>query len=131
MPWSGQRSERNLMRLLIADNQAKVRYALRVLFEKEPDIDVAGEASSTESLQKQISACSPDVLIVDWLLLDNHSFERLQDLRAIAPNMKIIILSSKPEQRETILHAGADAFISKIDPPDRLLAAISEAQEQM
>ena len=118
----------NLMRLYIADNQAKVRYALRVLLEKEPYILIAGEASSTNSLQDKISASKPDILIIDWLLLNKRSTELLCELRGAAPKMKVIILSSRPEQRDEILNAGADAFISKIDPPDKLLAAIFDIQ---
>jgi two-component system NarL family response regulator len=114
------------MRLFIADNQEKVRYALRALLEKNPDVRITGEASSIKSLQDKISASEPDVLIIDWMLLDERSNEFIRKLRFAAPKIKIIILSSRPEHKEEVLNAGADAFISKIDPPDKLLAAISE-----
>ncbi|GMQ78354.1 MAG: hypothetical protein BMS9Abin02_0857 [Anaerolineae bacterium] len=115
------------MRLFIADNQAKVRYALRVLLEKNPDVRITGEARDKESLQAKISASDPDVLIIDWLLMDEPSTEFIRKLRCNAPKIKIIILSSRPEHRDEVLNAGADAFISKIEPPDKLLAAISES----
>ncbi len=114
------------MRLFIADSQAKVRYALRVLLERNPDVRITGEASSNKSLQDKILSSDPDVLIIDWLLLDERSTEFIRNLQCAAPKIKIIILSSRPEHKDEFLNAGADAFISKIEPPDKLLAAIFE-----
>jgi DNA-binding NarL/FixJ family response regulator len=38
----------------------------------------------------------------------------------------MIVMSGQPEVRRAALAAGADAFISKTDPPDQLLAALKE-----
>ena len=43
--------------------------------------------------------------------------------------MSIIVLSGRPEYRKNAIAAGADAFVSKVDPPDRLLDAISSISE--
>jgi DNA-binding NarL/FixJ family response regulator len=115
------------MRLFIADSQAKVRYALRVLLETNPDVRITGEASDKKSLQAKISTSDPDIIIIDWMLLDEGSTDFIRKLRCAAPKLKIIILSSRPEHKDEVLNAGADVFISKIDPPDKLLAAISES----
>ena len=73
------------MRLFIADSQTKVRYALRILLEKEPGILIAGEAGSIDSLKQQLSSSRPEVLLVDWLLLNNHPDEVIDELRTGEP----------------------------------------------
>jgi DNA-binding NarL/FixJ family response regulator len=40
------------------------------------------------------------------------------------PNLLVVVLSGRPEVRREALAAGADAFVSKVDPPERLLAAL-------
>jgi DNA-binding NarL/FixJ family response regulator len=40
----------------------------------------------------------------------------------------VIVLSGRPEARQAVLDAGADAFVSKVEPPERLLAAIAAAE---
>ena len=119
------------MRILIADDQRKVRYALRVLLRKQPEVAVVGEANNTDELLKMIQDSNPDILIVDWLLPDEINAQTLERYREKCPKLSIIAMSGRPEFEATALEAGVDAFISKIDPPDRLLAAIREIQHDI
>jgi CheY-like chemotaxis protein len=48
-------------------------------------------------------------------------------LRELCPGLPVIVLSGQPEVRRTALAAGADAFVSKADPPEQLLAALRSA----
>jgi len=50
----------------------------------------------------------------------------LPALRARYPRLPVIVMCGQPEVRRAALAAGADAFISKTDPPDQLLAALEE-----
>ena len=56
------------MRVLLADDQVKVRFALRVLLERQPDVAVVGEASDARELVDQLAATRPDALLLDWEL---------------------------------------------------------------
>lgn len=118
------------MRILIADDQQKVRYALRVLLEKQQEVAIVGETNNTDDLWKMIQESNPDVLIVDWLLPVGFDTS-LANYREQCPKLKVIAMSGRPECEADALEAGADAFISKIDPPDRLLAAIKEVQHDI
>jgi len=113
------------MDILLADDR-KVRLALRVLLEQTPGLTIVGEASNAQSLLAQASATRPDLVLLDWTLPGLHEDGSLGTLRRIYPNLSVIVLSGRPEARKRALAAGANAFVSKVDPPERLLAAIGE-----
>ena len=113
------------MRVLVADDQGKVRSALRLLLEHERDVEVMGEAVDATGLGDWLRAACPDVVLLDWEL-PGLGGERMDTLRALCPSMTIIALSGQPGARQAALAEGADGFVSKGDPPERLLAAIAE-----
>lgn len=119
------------MRIIIADDQRKVRYALRVLLEKQPDVDVVGETNNYSDLAELIDESHPDVLIVDWLLSEFVNRELVISCREKCPQISIIAMSGRPEYEQAAIDAGANAFISKIDPPDRLLAALGDIRRDL
>ena len=114
------------MRLLLADDQAKVRSALRLVLGQQPGIQVLGEAADATALQRAIQATRPDLVLLDWELPGLDDQEPVAVLRSLCPGLKLIALSSRPEARRAALEAGVDAFVSKGDPPERLLAALSD-----
>jgi len=114
------------MRVLLADDQSKVRSALRLLLEQEPGMSVVGEAAGAEELLAQVGAVHPDLVLLDWELpglQDDNPV--LPTLRALCPRLSVIALSGRPDARRAALAAGADAFVSKGDPPERLMAAVN------
>jgi DNA-binding NarL/FixJ family response regulator len=115
------------MRLLLADNQAKVRFALRALLEQQPGLTVVGEAAEAGEVLAQIEAVHPDLVLLDWNLRGLAKADLLSALRQVHPDLIVVVLSARPEVRQAALEAGADAFVSKADPPERLLEAIQAA----
>ena len=113
------------MRILLADSQAKVRFALRVLLERQPGFQVMGEVASSEELSAYAAVSCPDVLLLDWTLAGVVAADLILALRHNCPGLGIIVLSGRPEARQAALAAGADAFVSKGNPPEHLLAAIT------
>lgn len=114
-----------VMRILLTDDQPKVRFALRALLEQQPDLEVAGEAVDTGDLLARAAAASPDLVLLDWQLRGLAAVDALFALRRVSPGVVVIVLSSRPEMRQAALDAGADAFVSKTDSPERLLAVIN------
>jgi DNA-binding NarL/FixJ family response regulator len=114
------------MRVLLADDQSKVRAALRLLLEEELGLSVIGEAAEAEDLLAQVQAMQPDLMLLDWELPGLRTDDHLPALRRLCPCLKIIVLSGQPEARRAALAAGTDAFVSKGDPPERLLAAVND-----
>lgn len=112
------------MRVLLADNQRQVRSALLTLLKRQPDMEVIGEVSEANSLLVQVQAIKPDLVLLDWGLPSLTAIGSLPALRTHCPELRVIVLSGRPEARREALAAGADAFVSKIEPPERLLAAL-------
>ena len=124
------------MRILLADDQAQVRSALRLLLEQEPELSVVGEVAEATSLLVQVQAIQPDLVLLDWELPGLGARRRsafpsrspgphlLSILHSLGHPPKVIALSGCPEAGEEALAAGADAFVSKGDPPERLLTTL-------
>lgn len=112
------------MSILLADDQPEVRRALTILLEQQSGLTVVGEAVDAHHLLLQIEITCPDMLLLDWELPGMPAPQLLSTLRATCPDLLIIALSVRPGARRAALTAGASAFVSKADPPDRLLAAI-------
>ena len=108
------------VRILVADNDARVRSALQTLLKQEPGL-VIGECSDLESLVVQIKEFKPDLVLLDWELRGRPATALLFAAHAADYRPKTIVLSGRPESEQAALDAGADAFVSKADPPERLL----------
>lgn len=117
------------MRILVADRQAKVRFALRVLLERQPGFAIVGEASSAADLLTQAAAEDPELVLFDWDLAAPTATGLLLALRCACPDVTVIALSGRAEARRAALDAGADAFVSKGDPPERLLSTIAQCHQ--
>ncbi|MBN1138262.1 MAG: response regulator transcription factor [Anaerolineae bacterium] len=113
------------MRILLADAQTKVRFALRVLLERQPGFEVVGEAAGAEGVLAHAAGSCPDVVLLDWSVVGAAADDLMLALRSSCPGVGVIVLSGRPEVREAALAAGADAFVSKGNPPEHLLAAIA------
>lgn len=111
------------MRIMVADHQLKVRFALCTLLSRQPGVEVAGEAATAEELLAQVPKTQPDLVLLHWRLYES-SPDLLLNLRQICPGLRVIVLSARSEAGREALVAGAEAFVCKMDPPDKLLATI-------
>lgn len=110
--------------ILIADDQAKVRSALRLMLEQQTDLQILGEAVDARGVLDWVRATCPDLLVLDWELRGQSKADLVCQVRDRCPNLRVIALSGQPEARKVALEAGADRFVSKSEPPEVLLAAI-------
>ena len=99
-----------------------------MLLEERSEFEVVGEAADAEDLLAQIEAACPDLVLLSWGLPGLAGTELLPALRSVKDDLCVIVLSGRPEARQAILDAGANAFISKVESPERLLAAIASAE---
>jgi DNA-binding NarL/FixJ family response regulator len=112
------------MRVLLADNHAQIRWALRTVIKEQPDLLLVGEVARAEDLLSQVQALKPDLILVDWELLGREKDKVIADVHRLQPGAKVIILSRQPGSQQMALDAGAEAFVSKASAPDHLLAAL-------
>jgi DNA-binding NarL/FixJ family response regulator len=118
------------MRILVADAQPKVRFALKVLLEHQVGLEVVGETGNAAELLDMLVDRHPDMLLLGWELPGLTANGSVAAFQAARPGLVVIVLSGIPEVRQCALEAGADCFISKSDPPERLLAALRDADCQ-
>lgn len=112
------------MRLLLADDQIKVRSALRLLLEQEPDFQVVGEAADATGLLLAVTEKEPDVVLLDWELPGLPAAQLVRLLQYERPFLKIIAMSSRPEVERLALDTGVQTFLSKSESPERVLSII-------
>jgi DNA-binding NarL/FixJ family response regulator len=112
------------MRVLVVDDQEKVRSAIRLLLDHEPSCEVSGEAVDVAGLLNWLEVEDADLVLLDWELVNGDARGVLATIRESCPGVGIVALSGQPEARRAALDAGADGFASKGEPPERLLEAI-------
>lgn len=110
------------VRILVADNDARVRSALHMLLKQESGLVVIRECSDLGSLATQFKEFKPDLLLLDWELPGRPAAALLFSRNGCGIESKVIVLSKRPESEKAALEAGADAFISKGEAPERLLS---------
>lgn len=108
------------MRVFLADNQAKVRSALRLVLEQDPGIKVVGEVDDPCSLLEQVEETAPDVLMLDWDLPCTSIIELVSSLLEKFPQMLVVAMSGRMEAQREAFDAGVNAFINKGAPPESL-----------
>jgi len=111
----------HMTRAYIADARLEERSALRLLL-LDLKMEVVGEAADWYTTLAQAPISRVDMLLVDWDLLPSAPTEALEELRQACPAALVIVLISHLDARQqAALSAGADAFISKSEMPDRVV----------
>jgi DNA-binding NarL/FixJ family response regulator len=112
------------MRTILADGEPSVRRALRVLLTQALDMQVVGEVGEAGALPPCVKEEQPDLLVVAWNLVAEGAPARFDALRRSSPGLSIVVLGLRPETRAAALAAGADGFVSKVDPPEEVVRAL-------
>jgi DNA-binding NarL/FixJ family response regulator len=130
------------IRLLIADDQPRVRHSLEALLTAqrwstnciEVMIEIVGEADDGHQAVAQVETLHPDVVVLDLPIYDSAHraliSEKLDGLSVIQtikhrwPDVRIVFLTMYATDRFAILLAGADVFLLKGCPTSELLEAV-------
>jgi two-component system, NarL family, invasion response regulator UvrY len=113
------------VRVVVADAAAHVRSALLLLLEQHPGITCVAELATADGLLNVVDSVNADVLLVDSHLPDVDLSSLLASVRQAQPRLRVVVLSTRPEERVRALSAGADAFVSKCDAPDVLFESLA------
>ena len=109
-----------MTRVFLADTKLEERNALRLVL-LDLNMEVVGEAADWATVLAQAPVSRTDMLLIDWNLLPNSPTAALDELRKACPAALVIILISHLDARhQAALSAGADAFISKGETPERV-----------
>ncbi|MBI1793763.1 MAG: response regulator [Chloroflexi bacterium] len=109
-----------MTRVYLADAKSEERASLRLLL-LDLKMEIAGEAADWPTTLAQAPVSHTDMLLVDWDLIPSAPGAALGELRKACPAALVIVLISHLDARQqAALSAGADAFISKGETPDRV-----------
>jgi DNA-binding response OmpR family regulator len=112
-------------RILIIDDEAVIRKAIRMACEKE-GYEVIEAENGTEGL-RQLETGKPDLILLDLMLPDVSGFDVCREIRKSGSRLPVIILSAKTEEIDIVvgLEIGADDYITKPFRARELLARIA------
>lgn len=117
-----------MIRIVMMDDHALVRSGLRMILEKQADIEVVGEADDGESGLQLIRKLKPDIALVDLHMPNVNGVEVTERARRSKLDTRIVILtmaSDAPFPRR-LLEAGASGYLTKGCPADELIKAIRQ-----
>jgi DNA-binding NarL/FixJ family response regulator len=116
-----------LIRLLVADDDPRVRQAIAGTIALEPDLMIVAEAPDATAALSMADAAHPSVALVDVLLPDRATGLALVRSLDERPTCAVVAMSVRGGLREAALSAGAVAFVEKGGDIDALLAAVRGA----
>jgi DNA-binding NarL/FixJ family response regulator len=113
-------------RLVLADDHAIFREALRTMLRAEADVEVVGEAGNGREAIGLARDLNPDVLILDIGMPNMNGIEATAAIVARSPLIKVIVLSTHSDRRfvTEMIKAGASAYVVKTAASTELLRAI-------
>src|SRR5215208_1448448 len=84
-----------MIRVLIVEDDALYRRVIVLLLERQPDIEVVGEAGSLSEARTMLEGA--DVAILDRVLPDGIGLELIEGLREASPGVKVLVMSVMEE----------------------------------
>ena len=115
-------------KVLIVDDHPIMRQGLAQLINHEPDLIVSGEAENAPAAMKAIAQLRPDLVTVDITLPGKGGLELIKDIRALHPELAMLVVSMHDESlyAERVLRAGARGYIMKQEGGKLLMQAIRQ-----
>lgn len=118
-------------RILIVEDHQMTLVGLKMLLEKNDALAVVGEATNGVDAVRLANEAQPDVILMDIGLPEMDGIEATQQVKAVHPSVRIIMLTSKDNEQDVFaaLAAGADAYCMKGISIEALTAAIEAVKE--
>lgn len=112
--------------ILLIEDYMMTRMGLSLVFEKEPDLNLAAEADNAEDGIDLAKKMRPDIVIMDIGLPGINGIEATQIIKNFDSELKVLIFTSRDNEDDVFsaLGAGADGYIMKDATPVQLTAAI-------
>ena len=118
-------------RILLADDHVVMRSGLRLLLERQPNLQVVGEAADGQEAVRLAAAEKPEVVIMDIAMPHLNGVEATRQIVLRNPETAVIILSMHSDESYVLrsLKAGARAYLLKDSAEADLIAALRAIQE--
>ena len=120
-----------MINVLLIEDHELYRMGLSMLLSKADDINLLAEASDGIEGIKMAREYSPDVILMDIGLPNIDGIEATQRIKDFAPNIKVLIFTSRDGENDVFeaFKAGADGYIMKGATPEQTISAIKSVYE--
>ena len=113
-------------KILVVDDHPMTRSGIAHLINKQPDLEVCGEAGTPAEAMSLLAKCQPDLVLTDVTMPGRGGVEFVKDALALHPTLSLLVVSMHDESvyAERMLRAGARGYIMKEAGGEKLMAAI-------
>jgi DNA-binding NarL/FixJ family response regulator len=117
-----------VVHIYLCDDVPELRQLLRIILEEDPDLLVVGESGDAQIGIEEIAELQPNVVLLDLSMPGMDGLEALPLIRRAAPGTSVIVFSGFTEARmaSLVLERGADRYIEKGEPLERVREAVRE-----
>jgi two-component system, NarL family, response regulator NreC len=117
------------LRILLVDDHVTVRQGLKLMLEREPDLEVVGEASDGAEALERVSEVTADVIVMDLSMPGSSGLVATRRLKASRPDVAMVTLTRHADKTylRELLRAGTLGYVLKKSPHNELLRAIRAA----
>ena len=114
------------MKILIADDHGIVRGGLRLLIDRQPDMEVVAEAEDGVDAFEQALATKPDLCVMDVSMPRMTGLQAAREIRSHMPDTQVLVLSMHDDERYVFdaLKAGASGYVLKREVDQALIGAM-------
>ncbi|SEG49933.1 hybrid sensor histidine kinase/response regulator transcription factor [Paenibacillus sp. UNC499MF] len=115
-----------MIRLLIADDQAFIRESLRTILEGQKDMTVTGLAGDGEQAVELCAELEPDLVLMDLDMPNMDGTAATRTIKQKWPHVRVVILTTfqAPDKALEVLRSGADGYLFKSIEPKELAETI-------
>ena len=117
-----------MIQAVVVDDHAVVRSGIKLLLEREQDIEVVGEAGNARDAVFRARSLKPDVILLDVVMPDQSGIEVLPKLLEESPESKVLVLSMQddPSYVREAFAAGAAGYVLKEAADEEVVTAVRE-----
>ena len=122
-----------MIRAVVVDDHAVVRSGIKLLLDREQDIEVVGEAGNAKDAIFALRALKPDVTLLDVVMPGESGIEVLPNLLKESPETKVLVLSMQddPSYVREAFAAGASGYVLKEAADEEVVAAVREIAKML
>ncbi|MBK7378714.1 MAG: response regulator transcription factor [Ignavibacteriales bacterium] len=123
--------KRNQLNILLADDHKILRQGLKKILDESFRDTHYGEAANSDDVMRILDEYKWDIAILDLNMPGKSGLEILKDLKALRPEIPVLVLSMYPEEQFAlrVIKSGAAGYLTKDSAPEELVNAVDKILE--